>query len=91
MRYALANAGHDIRAIQDWRGYRSIQHTGHTPDRSGLPINRKVIGIFGEQEAMVDRDTVSGLSGREWNARPLSIVSIFDLVTPSSALVACDD
>ncbi len=25
--YALANAGHDTRAIQDWLGYRSIQHT----------------------------------------------------------------
>jgi len=25
--YALANAGHDTRAIQDWLGQRSIQHT----------------------------------------------------------------
>jgi type 1 fimbriae regulatory protein FimB/type 1 fimbriae regulatory protein FimE len=25
--YALANAGHDTRAIQDWLGHRSIQHT----------------------------------------------------------------
>jgi site-specific recombinase XerD len=25
--YALANAGHDTRAIQDWQGHRSIQHT----------------------------------------------------------------
>jgi integrase len=25
--YALANAGHDSRAIQDWLGHRSIQHT----------------------------------------------------------------
>ena len=25
--YALANAGHDTRAIQDWLGLRSIQHT----------------------------------------------------------------
>ena len=24
--YALANAGHDTRAIQDWLGHRSIQH-----------------------------------------------------------------
>jgi hypothetical protein len=24
---ALANAGHDTRAIQDWLGHRSIQHT----------------------------------------------------------------
>ena len=29
--YALANAGHDTRAIQDWLGHRSIQHTvGYT-------------------------------------------------------------
>ena len=25
--YALANAGHDTRCIQDWLGHRSIQHT----------------------------------------------------------------
>jgi site-specific recombinase XerD len=25
--YALANAGHDTRAIQDWLGHGSIQHT----------------------------------------------------------------
>ena len=25
--YALANAGHDTRALQDWVGHRSIQHT----------------------------------------------------------------
>jgi site-specific recombinase XerD len=25
--YALANAGHDTRALQDWLGHCSIQHT----------------------------------------------------------------
>jgi len=25
--YALANAGHDTRAIQDWLAHRAIQHT----------------------------------------------------------------
>jgi site-specific recombinase XerD len=25
--YALANQGHDTRAIQDWLGHRAIQHT----------------------------------------------------------------
>jgi len=25
--HALANAGHDTRAIQDWLGHRSIQYT----------------------------------------------------------------
>jgi len=25
--YALANAGHDTRALQDWLGHKSIQHT----------------------------------------------------------------
>jgi site-specific recombinase XerD len=25
--YALANRGHDTRAIQDWLGHKSIQHT----------------------------------------------------------------
>jgi integrase len=25
--FALANAGHDTRAIQDWLGHRAIQHT----------------------------------------------------------------
>jgi type 1 fimbriae regulatory protein FimB/type 1 fimbriae regulatory protein FimE len=35
--YALANKGHDTRAIQDWLGHRSIQHTvvytSLTPER----------------------------------------------------------
>ena len=26
-RYAMANAGHDTRLIQDWLGHRAIQHT----------------------------------------------------------------
>jgi site-specific recombinase XerD len=25
--YALANAGQDVRTIQDWLGHRAIQHT----------------------------------------------------------------
>ena len=25
--YALANAGHDTRTVQDWLGHRSIHHT----------------------------------------------------------------
>jgi type 1 fimbriae regulatory protein FimB/type 1 fimbriae regulatory protein FimE len=25
--YALANKGHDTRAIQDWLGHKAIQHT----------------------------------------------------------------
>jgi type 1 fimbriae regulatory protein FimB len=32
--YALANAGHDKRAIQDWLGYRSIQHTARYTELS---------------------------------------------------------
>jgi type 1 fimbriae regulatory protein FimB len=28
--YALDNAGHDTRQIQDWLGHRSIKHTVHT-------------------------------------------------------------
>jgi site-specific recombinase XerD len=35
--YALANAGHDTRAIQAWMGHKNIQHTvrykGLAPDR----------------------------------------------------------
>ena len=35
--FALANAGHDTRALQVWRGHRNIQHTVHytelAPDR----------------------------------------------------------
>jgi integrase len=32
--YALANAGHDTRLIQDWLGHRAIQHAvyGVKPD-----------------------------------------------------------
>jgi len=35
--YALANAGHDTRALQAWLGHKNIQHTVHytelAPDR----------------------------------------------------------
>jgi integrase len=34
--YALANTGHDTRAIQDWLGHRSIQHTVRLP---WLPVS----------------------------------------------------
>jgi type 1 fimbriae regulatory protein FimB/type 1 fimbriae regulatory protein FimE len=32
--YALADAGHDTRSIQDWLGHRSIQHTVHYAELS---------------------------------------------------------
>ena len=32
--YALANKGHDTRAIQDWLGHRSIQHTARYTELS---------------------------------------------------------
>jgi len=32
--YALANAGHDTRAIQDWLGHRAIQHTARYTELS---------------------------------------------------------
>jgi site-specific recombinase XerD len=36
--YALANAGHDTRRIQDWRGHRSIQHTTRYTQLSSAPF-----------------------------------------------------
>src|SRR5262249_55328090 len=30
--YALANAGHDTRALQAWLGHKNIQHTVRSPD-----------------------------------------------------------
>ena len=32
--YALANAGHDTRLIQDWLGHRAIQHTARYTELS---------------------------------------------------------
>ena len=32
--YALANAGHDTKAIQDWLGHRSIQYTARYTELS---------------------------------------------------------
>jgi integrase len=32
--YAMANAGHDTRLIQDWLGHRAIQHTARYPELS---------------------------------------------------------
>ncbi len=36
--YALANAGHDTRRIQDWLGHRSIQHTVRYSELSAAPF-----------------------------------------------------
>ena len=36
--YALANAGHDTRRIQDWLGHRSIQHTTRYTELSAAPF-----------------------------------------------------
>jgi integrase len=36
--YALANAGHDTRRIQDWLGHRSIQHTVRYSELSATPF-----------------------------------------------------
>ncbi len=36
--YALANAGHDTRHIQDWMGHRSIQHTVRYSELSAVPF-----------------------------------------------------
>ena len=33
-RYALANAGHDTRALQAWLGHKNIQHTVRYTERS---------------------------------------------------------
>jgi type 1 fimbriae regulatory protein FimB/type 1 fimbriae regulatory protein FimE len=35
---ALAKAGHDTRAIQDWLGHRSIQHTTRYTQLSAAPF-----------------------------------------------------
>jgi len=36
--YALANAGHETRRIQDWLGHRSIQHTVRYTQLSAAPL-----------------------------------------------------
>jgi site-specific recombinase XerD len=36
--YALANAGHDTRRIQDWLGHRSIAHTTRYTQLSAVPF-----------------------------------------------------
>jgi len=36
--YALANAGHDTRRIQDWLGHRSIQQTTRHTQLSAAPF-----------------------------------------------------
>jgi site-specific recombinase XerD len=36
--YALANAGHDTRRIQDWLGHRSLQHTVRYTQLSAAPF-----------------------------------------------------
>jgi site-specific recombinase XerD len=36
--FALANAGHDARRIQDWLGHKSIQHTTRYTELSAGPF-----------------------------------------------------
>jgi site-specific recombinase XerD len=36
--YALANASHDTRRIQDWLGHRSIRHTTRYTKLSAAPF-----------------------------------------------------
>jgi type 1 fimbriae regulatory protein FimB/type 1 fimbriae regulatory protein FimE len=36
--YALANAGHDTRRIQDWLGHKSIAHTTRYTELSAAPF-----------------------------------------------------
>jgi integrase len=36
--YALANAGHDTRRIQDWLGHKSIAHTTRYTQLSAAPF-----------------------------------------------------
>jgi site-specific recombinase XerD len=36
--YALANAGHDTRRIQDWLGHQSIRHTTRYTQLSSVPF-----------------------------------------------------
>jgi site-specific recombinase XerD len=40
--YALANAGHDTRAIQDWMGHKDIQHTARYTKLEFLALARLV-------------------------------------------------
>jgi Phage integrase family len=43
--YALANEGHDTRAIQDWLGHRAIQHTALYTELSQRAIQGILAGI----------------------------------------------
>jgi hypothetical protein len=52
--YALANAGHDTRAIQDWLGHRAIQHTARYTE-----LTKSGLKIFGGPDLMALRDRQS--------------------------------
>ena len=40
--YALANAGHDTRALQAWLGHKNIQHTVRYTEPQKHPTHRSV-------------------------------------------------
>lgn len=54
--YALANAGHDTRAIQDWLGHRSITHTVRYTE-----LARRGSGISGASERERARGDSAGM------------------------------
>jgi site-specific recombinase XerD len=43
--YALANAGHDTRAIQAWMGYKNIQHTVRYTELGARSVQRFLAGL----------------------------------------------
>ena len=52
--YALANAGHDTRAIQAWLGHANIQHTVRYTELA-LAV-RELLEVMGDDEAMTESD-----------------------------------
>jgi site-specific recombinase XerD len=66
--YALANAGHDTRLIQDWLGHRAIQHTARYTELSPTRfIHRLIVGRH-------PHDAVQGYTARMGDkAKPLRL------------------
>jgi hypothetical protein len=68
--YALANAGHDTRALQAWLGHKNIQHTVRYTELA--PTGSKTFGAIRQPFPLMVHDASFGIwQITSWNCSPV--------------------
>src|SRR5215471_11090798 len=92
--YALANAGHDTRALQAWLGHKNIQHTVRytSPDPSPLPPDFFRKGIFDREKNIVfslnGANSTEGIFGNDASMNSIKTTAILVAMLPVLAAAA---